>query len=242
MRKLFNLSLVLGLVAINAVSSFSEEVKKPWSNQSELSVVSANGNTKSTTGSAKNTYKYNWSKTTLELIAGALGSNSKGTTTAEQYFASEKLSYKLSDRNYAFQKNAWDKNRFAGIKNRYDMGAGLGRELVKTSAHHLIGELGGGFISEERTVGPKNDFAVGRGYSKYVWTFSPTANISQDAEYLHNFEDSEDFRVNTESALTAALTKNFSLKVSYKWKHVGVPPIGFSRNDTITTVALLVTY
>jgi len=64
-------------------------------------------------------------------IGGALGSNSQGTTTAEQYFASEKVSYKLTDRNYTFEKFAWNKDRFAGIRNRYDSTVGVGRELVK---------------------------------------------------------------------------------------------------------------
>src|SRR5687768_11082266 len=83
---------------------------KPWKNITEASMVSANGNTKSTTYEAKNTFNHNWSKTSLELIGSALGASSNGSSTAEQYLASEKVSYKISDRNYAFEKVKWDKD------------------------------------------------------------------------------------------------------------------------------------
>lgn len=218
------------------------EPKKAWSESAELSVVSANGNTKSTTSSAKNTFIYNWTRTILELVAGGLGSRNDGHTIAEQYNAHEKVSFKVSDRNYLFEKVGWDKNRFAGIDNRYDSSVGAGREIWKTPKNDWLVELGGGYISEERTVGPRNDFGSGRFYTKYVHTISPTANFSQDGEYLINVEDDADYRAKTETALTAAMSTHLSLKVSYKWMHVGRPPVGFHKNDTLTTVGLLVNY
>ena len=111
---------------------------KRWKNTTEASLVSANGNTKSTTYAAKNTSNYDWKKIGLELISGALGSNNQGQATAEQYFAGEKVSYKLSDRNYTFEKFAWNKDRFSGIRNRYASDVGLGREIVKTGRDLLI--------------------------------------------------------------------------------------------------------
>jgi hypothetical protein len=32
------------------------------------------------------------------------------------------------------------------------------------------------------------------------------------------------------------------MKTSFIWKHVGQPPAGFLRNDTVTTVALVASY
>jgi putative salt-induced outer membrane protein YdiY len=83
---------------------------------------------------------------------------------------------------------------------------------------------------------------VGPGKGFLTRALLDTASFSQDAEYLHNFEDGDDFRVKTETSLLAALSAHLSLKVSYVWKHVGVPPAGFSRNDTTTTVGLVATY
>lgn len=216
--------------------------QKKWKNVTELSVVSANGNTKSTTSSGKNTFTIERSKTGVELVAGGLGAKSNGETTAEKYFASEKVTYKVSDRNYVFEKAGWEKDRFAGIRNRYDPNVGLGRELIATPKNLLIAEAGLGYVVEERVNSKTVDFASGRLYSKYTRTISDTSNFTQDAEYLHNFEDASDFRINTESALTAALSAHFSLKVSYRWQHVGEPPLGFARNDTTTSMALIASY
>jgi putative salt-induced outer membrane protein len=230
------------VVSFIPVVGMAKADDKSWKNVTEASVVSSNGNSKASTASGKNTFTYNWSKTSLELIGGGLGSKSRGVNTAEQYYASEKVSYKLSDRNYAFEKYQWDKDRFAGIKSRHDTTVGLGREIIKTPKDLLIGELGGGYVSEERINQRTNGFSAGRAYSKYTRTISETASFSQDAEYLHNFEDGDDFRVKTETSLLAALSAHLSLKVSYVWKHVGVPPAGFHRNDTTTTVGLVATY
>ncbi len=197
---------------------------KPWKNATEFSLVSANGNSKATTMSGKNTLNYGWSKAALELIGGGMGSKSQGQNTAEKYYASEKVSYKLSDRNYVFEKFGWDKDRFAGIKHRYDSTIGLGREVIKGTKSLLIAELGGGRIVEERYHEKTNSFGSGRAYSKYTYTLSETASFSQDAEVLANFKDKDDYRVNTESALLAALSAHLSLKVSYIWHHVGKPP------------------
>lgn len=239
--KVITAALLAG-IAVNSIHA-EDAPKKPWKNATELSAVSANGNTKSQTVSAKNTFSYEWvSKTTLELIGGGLGAKSQGSTTAEKYFASEKLSQKLTDRDYVYQKFAWDKDRFSGIRNRYDNGVGAGREMWKTANDLLVAETGVGYINEQRINDDDEDFVSGRAYSKYTRKLSETANFSQDVEYLHNFENRRDFRVNTETALTAAINTAMALKVSYTWKHVGEPPAGFSRNDTVTSVALVATY
>lgn len=216
--------------------------KKPWKNVAEFSLVSTNGNSDSSSISGKDTFNYDWTKFGFELIGGGLGSKSDGVQTAERYYASEKGIYKLATPNYLYEKYAWDKDRFAGIRNRHDFTVGLGRELVKTPLDLLIGEFGLGRVVEEHVDAKTNSFITARLYSKYTRKLSETGTFTQDAEYLHNFEDSANFRVNAETALMSSLSKHLSLKLSYLWKYVGVPPDGFGHNDTTTTVALVATY
>ena len=55
---------------------------KPWTNKAQLSYLSANGNTKSTTIGASNLFtlvKGHWA---FELPAGALNTSTRGTRTA----------------------------------------------------------------------------------------------------------------------------------------------------------------
>lgn len=215
---------------------------KAWKNAAELSFVNANGNTKSQTFAGKDTYNYNWSKTSLELIGAALTASDKGQTIAEKYASSEKLAYQVSEQNYLYEKVGWDKDRFSGIKTRWDSTAGFGHEFIKTPRNLFLGELGAGYLVEDRYDEKQNDFATGRAYGKYVFTISKTSAFSQDAEYLHNFENPDDFRAKTETNLTAAISVHFSMKAYFIWKYVGVPPAGIGRNDTLTGVALVATY
>jgi len=217
-------------------------VPRPWKDTGEFSVVSANGNSRTNTISAKETFDYNWAKNLLELGGSGLGSNSGRQVTSEQYHAGEKIRHSLIGDNFVMEQFSWDKNRFAGIQSQYSSTGGLGRTLFTFSRDKLTTEFGGGYTFEEHTDGTHDDFPSGRAYAKYVHTLSPTASFTQDAEYLHNFNNYKDYRLNTETALIASLTAHLSLKASYTWKRAAEPPIGFGKDDTITSVAMLINY
>lgn len=216
---------------------------KKWRDTAEVSLVTTNGNSKATTTSIKNLFGYEWSKeTTLELLGSGMGSSNRNQVTAERYEASEKVTWKLVGKNYVYERFGWDKDRFAGIRNRWDSSVGLGRLLLDLPNDQLKSELGGGYINEERTTAPRNDFGSGRAYAKYTHLLSKTSQFTQDAEYLHNFKNSKGYRLNTETALVASLSTHLSLKTSFQWKRNGQPPPGAVRDDTFTSAALVANY
>ncbi len=239
-RKLIAAASIAMLAGMNVRAA---EGDKPWKETAEISAVSTNGNSKATTISGKNMFSYKWQRASFETNVGGLGSESNDRTTAEQYFANEKLTWDLIGRNYTFERFAWDKDRFAGINNRYDASIGLGRHFFEEKARNqFMLELGGGYINEERPTPPRNEFGAGRAYAKYEFKISETSLFSQDGEFLHNFKDSDDYRLTTISAIQVAISTHLSLKASYTWKRVGKPPTGFVRDDTITSLALIVNY
>lgn len=238
MNKMIAAVFLLGL----ASSVTAQEPLKKWKDAAELSYVQTSGNSKTSTISGKNLFSYDWRKAALELTAGGLGTSSGDTVTAEQYNAAEKVSFKFPGRNYAFQKNSWEKNRFAGIKDRYDLGLGLGRLLVDRSYDQFYMEAGGGYIFEDRLASENKSFGTYRGYVKYTRILSPTANASQDLEYLGNLEDAKGYRMNAETALITSISTHFSLKAAYQWKYVNAPGAGFRKTDTLTSVAIIVNY
>ncbi len=239
-RKLGILSALILMLANMNVFAADE---KPWKETAELSVVSTNGNSKATTISGKNTFTYKWTRSIAEANFGGLGSESNDKTIAEQYYANEKVTWDLIGRNYTFERFAWDKNRFAGILNRYDASAGLGRHFFDDkNRNQFMLELGGGYINEERPTPPRNEFGAGRAYAKYGFAVSATSQLTQEGEFLHNFKDSDDYRLTTISAIQVAISTHLSLKASYTWKRSGKPPAGFFRDDAITAVALIVQY
>lgn len=237
-----NIAIILILAVALPIAAAASDTAKPWKDEAELSYVKTTGNSKNSTLSAKNLFNYDWAKAALELAAGGLGSDSDGTSTAEQYNAHEKVSLKLSANNYAFEKIGWEKNRFANLQDRWSFGLGFGRNLLDAENHKLSMEAGGGYVAEDRITGRNEDFATYRGYGKYWRRLSPTAHASQDLEWLGNLDDSNGYRVNAETALVASINSHMSMKASYVWKMVNKPGAGFTRKDTITGVSLIINY
>lgn len=215
---------------------------KPWKDSAELSYVQTAGNSRTSTISAKDLFNYDWEKAALELNASGLGTKNGTAVTAEQYNASEKVSFKFTGRNYAFQKTTWDKNRFAGLLERYDLGLGVGRHIVDRKYDQLFIEAGGGYVFEDRLGSENQSFGTYRGYGKYIRTLSATANASQDLEYTGNLKDSKGYRVNAETALVTSISTHFSLKAAYLSKYSNSPVTGFKKTDTITSLAVIVNY
>ena len=119
----------------------------------------------------------------------------------------------------------------------------MGRQLIKNAANRLLVEAGSGYIWEERLAGqPRNDYAAGRAYARYERTLSATSNFRQDVLYIHNYEQARDYRMKTETALTAALTTVVSLKTAFTWNRVGTPPPGFIKDDTLLSAALIISF
>lgn len=238
------MKLLLALVPLLTLSaSAADKPARAWKDSAELSFVNANGNVKTQTTSAKNAFTYDFNaETKLEIEGGGLGARNEGRVTAEQYYGLQKVTRMVSERNYAFEKYRWDRNLFAGVRHRHDFSVGAGRELWKTPKDLLIGEAAPGYLNEERINEPRKSFMSVRAYAKYTRDLSATAKFSQDAEYIQSLKDKRDKRLNTETALTAAISTMFSVKNSFVWRHDSRPPTGKRKDDTIFSVALIANF
>ena len=66
--------------------------------------------------------------------------------------------------------------------------------------------------------------------------------FQQIVEFIPNFEVSDDYRLNSETALVAPLSSNFAIKVGYLVRYRGLPPDGVKKTDTVFRTGLQVTY
>jgi len=238
--------LIAAALLLAAASAFAEDAAAParkWKDSAEVSFVNTNGNSRTQTTSAKDAFSYDFDALTrLELEGGGLGSKSNGAVTAEQYHAGEKSQRKYDDHDYVFEKYQWTRDRFANIAHRHEFSVGLGRELWKTPKDLLTGEAAPGYLNEERIGSRRVSNATGRLYSKYVHDFTATSKFSQDVEYLQSLADKRDSRINTETALTTALSARFSTKTSFLWKRSTRPPAGTAKDDEIASFSLIANF
>jgi putative salt-induced outer membrane protein YdiY len=216
---------------------------KKWHDTAEASYVNTNGNSRSATTSAKDSFSYDFDKSTrLELEGGGLGAKSAGQITAEQYFAREKVQRNFNEKDYVFENYRWDRNRFAGFWHLQVVSVGVGRDLWKTKTDLWTFEGAPGYLNEEFINAPRRSVGTARAYTRYSHDFTPTSKFSQDVEYIQSLADKRDSRINTETGLTTALSSHFSVKTSFIWKRANFPPAGVHKDDEITSFALLANF
>lgn len=131
----------------------------------------------------------------------------------------------------------YERNTFAGLASRISGVAGLAAQLLNGGRNKLVVESGLS-LTRQRGTGTKGrdvDFLGGRAATTFTHQFSAKASITQSLEVLPNFRESEDLRVNTESALLAPITARVGVKLSYVIRYDGLPESGFGTTDRLFT-------
>lgn len=136
----------------------------------------------------------------------------------------------------------YERNVFAGLRSRIGNTLGVTAQLVRTPRDKLSLE-GGLSLTAQRGIagnGRDLDFLGGRAATAFSHQMGNRASVSQSVELLPNFRQSEDLRINTESLITAPLTKQISVRLSYVIRYDGLPEPGFLGTDRLFTSGIQV--
>ena len=227
-----------------AVVSAAHAEEKKWTDEAELSFVSTGGNTEIVSLSGKNLLKYTVTDKLLwTWRLGALYGETNNAKIAERYFTDLRLDYSFSDAIYFFGIGGWLQDKFTGIESRYYIGPGVGYRVLTGPKHFLDAEAGFNFASEDYINDTEEDFLEGRLYGLYQYHFSKKNKFSQSLELLYDFDDRDNYRINSETAFITALSDYLSLKTSYEIEHDNEPvPATLKETDTILSVTLVVNF
>jgi putative salt-induced outer membrane protein len=242
MKKLIIFIVLCLVLVITGSNSYAEE--KALSDEGEVSYVQTEGNTKVTTLAAKNLLKYKFTEKLLgSWKIGAVNAKTDNVKTAESYFTELRLDYQNTVRLYSFANTGWQQNKFAGVDEHIYGGAGEGYKFLDGPANFLIGELSVMYVTDKYIDTTKKDYAGGRAFMKYSYAFTEKNKFSQSLEYLDNFDNSQRYFVNSETAVISALSGIFSLKAAYLVNYANEPvPATLKKKDSMTTVALVANY
>ena len=225
--------------AASAAAETVAPAPKSYEGTAEVSSIVTNGNTKNqTTGLAMDlTYKPDpW---LVNVKSKYLTTISQEIQTQESFEVAGRGGRKLSDLFDLFIEHTYLKNRFAGLENRYVTSAGAGYFALKNDKHTLKAELLLGYTDEERTDLTRPQFMSGGGSVLYKWKVAATSEFTHETKYQPNFATADDWRLVSETAISAAISSMLSSKISWKYEHVNLPPAGKVKGDTTTTVSLL---
>jgi putative salt-induced outer membrane protein YdiY len=236
------------------------------SDVAEFSYVATAGNSEASTLGFKNAYKYSWARASLELKAGgirtstttirrlAVGPDATTFTvletrdtarTAESYYLNGRYDHKISDRVYWFAGGGWDRNRFAGVDNRYSAAAGVGNLWIASERTTFRTDYAVTFTRQEDVVeepGADGTFLGTRLSSKLERRFGTGATYGNDLVVDNNAEETEDLRADMTNWVAVSMTSRLALKVSLQWLYDNVPalsevprefPLGTATGETV---------
>ncbi|HHL40469.1 MAG TPA: DUF481 domain-containing protein [Deltaproteobacteria bacterium] len=223
--------------------ALDKPAEKSISDEAELSYVKTGGNTDTETLLLKNGLTYRPSATvTGKWKVAVLEGESSGVRTAQRYSSELRVDKEYTDRLYTFGNGQWLKDKFMGLDSRYILGGGGGYTIVSTHSHKLLAEAGLSYTWDDYTDNTSKEYAGGRLYGKYVYALDKKTRFSQWVEWLPDFEETKNYNLNAETAVTTSLSDVLSLKVSYLVNYDNVPVAGAEKTDTTFATTLVMNY
>jgi len=240
-------ALALGLALFAPATLAADEAEeKAWSDEAEFSYVTTGGNADVQTLSAKNRYKIDFADDyTFLWKLEALKGETDGVLTAERYATDLRLEYAF-DHAYIYGNAGWLQDTFAGLDRRAHRGVGGGYKFLDGPTAFLKAEAGVNDVRESYTdsaMNPDRHSTEGRLFGEYTYAFTKKNRFSQSLELLRDLSDSTRYRANSETALIAALTDRFSIKLSYELRYNHRPvPETLRRTDRVLSTALVANF
>ncbi|HMP75207.1 MAG TPA: DUF481 domain-containing protein [Kiritimatiellia bacterium] len=231
MKKLIAAVLVAGVLSAHA------EEKAPSENSIALGVTMTDGNSDTllaTVGLEHNRKRDGYS---LRLaLDGAYGED-KDETTTENVKGVGEYRKLLSERAYILGSLSALYDSIADVDYRVIVGVGPGYFLMKDEAASLGVEVGPAFIAEEVGGVESEEWALRVG-QRYERQLSPTAKTWQSLEYLPLVDDFDDYLLNAEIGIEAAINSRASIRLVVKNAYDSTPAADAEKSDTTLIGAL----
>lgn len=208
----------------------------------DLGYVQASGNSQVTTTSFGQKLTQQRGLLGLEQTFNFVYGEQNGVVNTNFLRASVRADYKLGGHFSAFGIVAYDRNSFAGIERRFEENLGLAWRAIGAPKDTLRVEAGFSWTQQTSIDGTANDFPAGRAAAAYRHSFSSSTYFLQTAEFIPNFKVTEDYRVNTESAVVAPISARVNLKLSYLIRFDNLPEPTFRTTDRVFTTGIQITF
>ena len=104
------------------------------------------------------------------------------------------------------------------------------------------------YTEQKNLIGPDHNYSALREASSWKHSFTKEAYVFQNVEYIPDLQDSNDYRVNTETDLVAPLSAHTAMKFSYVVRFANAPPPNaagtalLQKTDQILSAGIQVTY
>jgi len=208
----------------------------------DLGFVNASGNTRVTTLSLAEQLAVKAARWEFREVGSVVYGRTGDSTTAEQLKLDTRVELRLVAVLFFFLGGTYERNRFAGIARRFEEYGGFAVKIIDRPADLLTLEAGSSLNQDQTTANHSDNFAALKAGLLYRHNFTKAAYFQQTVETIPSLENSNDLRVNSETALVAPLAGRVAIKLGYVVKYDKRPEPGFQTSDRVLTTAVQIVF
>ncbi len=238
--------LVVAMLAVAGVNPvFAKDDAKPFTMEGGLGFIFTTGNTETTTINASlvaHQELQDWSNDyNAEGLYKKETVDNDGVdeerTSAQKFFASGQANYKLNNPAYRlFGFASYEDDRLSNFDYQATVAAGWNHKLWEDDTTSFEYSVGPGYAFAKTQEGETQNGMVVRASGAFQWKISDTAKFTQT---VSTEVGSDNTKSRAESALSATISGNLSMKVSLKLYHNSNVDPGIEKLDTETAVTLV---
>ncbi|MCW8107099.1 DUF481 domain-containing protein [Alteromonas ponticola] len=247
MKRSLVAAAILGTLSANI--AIAQEEKKPFTMEGGVGAIHTTGNTETTSLSASLVAHQElprWSNDynveglyKKETVANDEGVDEE-RTSAEKLFASSQANYKLSNPDYrVFGFASYEQDKLSNYEYQSTLAVGWNHQLWETDKMSFEYSVGPGYAWAETQEGVEQNGPILRASAAYQWLISETAKFTQTVSTEIGEENTKS---RAETAVTATISGNLSLKVALKLDHNSDVDPDIENLDTETSVTLVYSF
>ncbi len=243
MKKLILITLSLFAMNAHGQDAAAPAEEKPLKVEAEVGIVSSEGNTKSSSYLLKEVTSYRFDTYAVKFNGSYLSNESRDndtdeTTSYEKWDLGIRLERDITQKISAFIGQNMESDKKAGVDRKYNTDIGGKYYIAKSEGYYTFAEAGYRLTKEEYVAGGNEDFNFLRAYIESEKKWTPTFSSKFWIEYLPNLDESEDYNLNGEASINAAINTSFSVKTAYLVKYDNVPAAEY-RTDSLFSTSLI---
>jgi putative salt-induced outer membrane protein len=235
--------LAFGSLPVLAQESEEQQPEPAWTGSLGLSWLATSGNTDTSSLGLDLSLTREPDPWGLEFVARGNRADQAGNLTAENYLAAVRAMRKLSVRWDAFGGLSYAKDTFAGFDSQIVASAGVTYKALLGPKHLLAFDMGLSWTTEDVVPPyPDVDFVGGLFGLAWEWKLSDGAKLTERLVFTPNFDDSEDWRLGSMTAIEASVNEWLALRLGFDVRYRNLP-IGLNKNtDTTSTASVVFTF
>ena len=238
------LSLIVLLAAAPVLAQEEEAEEEPlWKGSLGLAYLGTSGNSDTSSFGLEFDAERRPAPWGFTLTGRFNRSEDQGVLTAERYLLSGRAVRALSERWEVFGGLAAEKDVFAGYDLQLMVTAGATYKALIGPKHFLSFD-GGLTYTDENRIDPNPDesFLGAMLGLDYEFKITDSASLSQALLFLPNFDDTDDWRLRSETALTAAINSWLALKLGYEVRYRNQPIGDADSTDTTSSASVVFSF